>query len=254
MSGRTAQALAGLLLLQVLAWAPGQAQSQPTGASVPQVGNWLIYFGNQNFADNKFVWHNEVQYRNYNAIGQTEQLLLRTGVGHYLSENNNLLSVGYAYIFTNPLAFKPEGDFLADDLSFDEHRIWQQFITRQAHGRFYLLHRYRYEQRFFGERDFRTRFRYFLSLNVALSKPKIEARTFYLSAYNEVFVNGERADTRALFDRNRLYGALGYQISPATRVEVGLMRQSLASLQGSRTQFQVVFFNNLPFPQRRRLP
>lgn len=186
---------------------------------VPKTGNWLIYFGNQNFGNNKWVWHNEVQYRNYNLLGQKEQLLLRTGIGRYLSENNNILSAGYAYIDTNPLRFEGEIAFLDEDNSFGEHRLWQQFITRQRFGRFYLLHRYRYEQRFFDNNDFRTRFRYFLSFNIALNKPEIEPGTLLFSAYNEVFVNGERSDTRPFFDRNRLYAALGYQFTPFVRID-----------------------------------
>ncbi len=43
-------------------------------------GNWLIYFGDKKI-NNKWNWHHEVQYRNFNFIGDTEQLLLRTGLG-----------------------------------------------------------------------------------------------------------------------------------------------------------------------------
>ena len=42
-------------------------------------GNWLIYIGNKK-VNSKWNIHNEVQYRNYDAIGDLEQLLLRTGV------------------------------------------------------------------------------------------------------------------------------------------------------------------------------
>ncbi len=49
------------------------------------LGNWLIYIGNKKL-NSKWNIHNEVQYRNYNAIGDLEQLLIRTGVGYNLSE------------------------------------------------------------------------------------------------------------------------------------------------------------------------
>ena len=52
------------------------------------LGNWIIYFGNKNFKE-KLNWHHEVQYRNYDAVSDLEQLLLRTGLGLNLSENNN---------------------------------------------------------------------------------------------------------------------------------------------------------------------
>jgi phenylalanyl-tRNA synthetase beta subunit len=61
-------------------------------------GNWLIYIGNKK-VNSKWNVHNEVQYRNYDAIGDLEQLLLRTGVGYNLSENNHNLLLGYAQLF-----------------------------------------------------------------------------------------------------------------------------------------------------------
>ena len=62
-------------------------------------GNWLIYIGNKKL-NSKWNIHNEVQYRNYDAVGDLEQLLLRTGIGYNLSENNHNLLLGYGYIFS----------------------------------------------------------------------------------------------------------------------------------------------------------
>ena len=42
------------------------------------LGNWMIYLGNKEF-NSKWNLHHEVQYRNYNVIGDLEQLLLRAG-------------------------------------------------------------------------------------------------------------------------------------------------------------------------------
>lgn len=44
------------------------------------LGNWLIYFGDKKINE-KINLHHEVKYRNYNAIGDMEQLLLRSGIG-----------------------------------------------------------------------------------------------------------------------------------------------------------------------------
>ncbi len=68
-----------LLILFVAA----NAKAQKT-----DLGNWFIYSGNQKI-NTKWNWHNEVQYRNFNFAGDLEQLLLRTGLGYNLSENNN---------------------------------------------------------------------------------------------------------------------------------------------------------------------
>ena len=192
-------------------------------------GNWLIYIGNKKL-NNKWNIHNEVQYRNYNAFGDLEQLLLRTGVGYNLTENNNNLLVGYGYILSENYV----GD--ADEkISVNEHRIFQQFTTKQKVGRLKLSHRYRFEQRFV-EDDFKMRFRYFLNLQVPLSKKEKVANTYYLSAYNEIFLNTKTS----IFDRNRLYGGIGYHLNSAIRFEAGYMNQFFET--SSRDQFNVIAF------------
>ena len=197
-------------------------------------GNWFIYFGNQAI-NKKWNWHNEVQYRNYNFAGDTQQLLIRTGIGYNLTDNNNNLLLGYAYI--NSQNYVGDTD---DKIGNDENRIYQQFTTRQNFGRFYVQHRYRVEERFLKD-DFQMRFRYFLALNVPLNKPTMEDKAFYISAYNEIFINAESP----AFDRNRVYGALGYVINKNIKVEAGFMRQIQEN--SGRNQFQIVIYNNIPF-------
>lgn len=202
-------------------------------AQKSEVGNWLVYFGNQKI-NQKWNWHNEVQYRSFDFIGDTNQLLLRTGIGYNLSEDNNNFLVGYGFINTHK--YVGNSDQKTD---FNEHRIYQQFITRQNFGRFFLQHRYRIEERFLPE-DFQVRFRYFLGVNIPINKKTLEKNTLYFSGYNEIFINTESP----LFDRNRLYGAVGYYVNKYIKVEAGFMAQTLEN--SNRNQFQIVIFNNLP--------
>src|SRR5690606_799563 len=97
-------------------------------AQQSKVGNWFNYFGNQSINE-KWNWHNEIQYRNYNFAGDLEQLLLRTGIGYNLTENNNLL-LGYGFIHSQPYLSNTD-----QKSSFDEHRIFQQYINRHQWGR-----------------------------------------------------------------------------------------------------------------------
>jgi hypothetical protein len=198
-----------------------------------EIGNWFVYLGNQKI-NNKWNWHNEVQYRNYNFIGNTNQLLLRTGIGYNLTEDNNLL-IGYGFI--NTQKYLPNSDQKVDA---NEHRIYQQFITKQKTGKIFLQHRFRLEERFLPN-DFQLRLRYFLGINVPINKKTLEKNALYLSCYNEIFTNFEKP----LFDRNRLYGALGFVINKNFKVEAGIMAQTLE--KSNRNQFQIVVFNNLPF-------
>ncbi|TRX23093.1 DUF2490 domain-containing protein [Flavobacterium franklandianum] len=203
-------------------------------AQKTDVGNWFLYFGNQKI-NNRWNFHNEVQYRNYNFAGDLEQLLLRTGIGYNLSENNNNLLLGYAYIHSEPYIAGTD-----EKLNTNEHRIFQQFITKQQFGRVNFQHRYRFEQRFI-EDDFKMRARYFLSLNIPINKKAMDKNTIYASAYNEIFINTEGN----YFDRDRIYGGLGYCFSKSLKMELGVMSQ--IQQNSSRTQFQIMFFNSLPF-------
>ena len=196
------------------------------------LGNWIIYFGNKDFSE-KWNWHHEVQYRNYDAIGDLEQLLLRTGIGYNLTENNNNVLLGYGFIASEN--YIGDSD---DKVSINEHRIYQQFITKQSIGKVKLSHRYRFEQRFV-ENDFRMRFRYFLSLNIPILKnEEDEFDKWYLSSYNEIFLNTESS----IFDRNRLYGGLGFRLNKKIRFELGYMNQFFET--SSRDQLNIITFVN----------
>lgn len=197
------------------------------------VGNWFIYFGNQKI-NKKWSWYNEVQYRNFNFIGDVNQLLFRTGIGYNLSQDNDNILLGYGFIQSH--IYTTAGDKNVKP----EHRIFQQFLTKQNIQKFYVQHRYRIEERFFTN-DFKFRFRYFLSVNVPLNKKTLETNAVYLSAYNEIFLNAEKP----VFDRNRLYGGIGYCINKYLRFETGYMKQMFENEKQS--QFQIILFNNIPF-------
>jgi intein/homing endonuclease len=196
------------------------------------IGNWLIYFGNKKI-DSKWNWHHEVQYRNYNVAGDLEQLLLRTGIGFNITENNNNLLLGYGYIHSQNYTGNSD-----EKLNVNEHRVFQQFITRQSFFRVKLQHRYRFEQRWIEATDFRLRFRYFLAFNIAINNSDIVDNTWYGSVYNEIFIN----DDQVIFDRNRLYFGVGYNFNSTAKFELGYMNQFLNN--GKRDQINIITFIN----------
>jgi len=188
------------------------------------LGNWLIYIGSKKL-DNKWNIHHEVQYRNYNAIGDLEQLLLRTGVGKNLTDGNNNLLLGYGFIRSENYTYWD------NKIVINEHRIFQQFITKQSIGKLGIQHRYRFEQRFV-EDDFKLRFRYFFGISYPLTDQ------LYLSSYNEIFLN----TVQNAFDRHRLYGGLGYKLSDRIKIELGYMNQFL--INTNRDQINILGFFN----------
>jgi len=207
------------------------AMSFSAHAQDSNLGNWLIYIGNKKL-NSKWNIHNEIQYRNYNAIGDLEQLLLRTGVGHNLTENNNNILLGYGYILSKNYIEDTE-----DKVLVNEHRVFQQYTTKQSIGKVTLSHRYRFEQRFI-EDDFKLRLRYFLSLNIPFKQSTDSKSPMYFSAYNEIFLNTKRS----IFDRNRLYGGLGCKLNNNIKIELGYMNQFFETK--SRDQINIITFVN----------
>ena len=210
----------GILILGLVLPSLSHAQNS-------SLGNWLIYIGNKKL-NKKWNLHHEIQYRNYDAIEDLEQLLLRTGLGYTFKENKRNILLGYGYISSENYMGNT-----TDKNTVNEHRIFQQFSSEETLGKLKLSHRYRYEQRFV-EGDFKMRLRYFLGLKVPL-KIK-EKNNYYFSLYNEIFINTKSS----LYDRNRLYGGIGYKFSQGLRFETGYMNQLFKN--GSRDQVNLFCF------------
>ena len=188
-----------------------------------KIGAWYMYFYDATF--NKSPWgiQGDIQYRNWNIAGDLEQLLLRSGLTYQPVKANIKFTLGYGNIIT--------GAFGSNKSTISESRIYQEVLFPVNFGkRFYTNHRFRYEQRFIENLNFRTRYRYNLFLNVALNKPKMDKGTLYLALYNELFINGQRnignGNIVEFFDRNRSYIALGYVLKKGLKIQLGIMKQS----------------------------
>lgn len=200
-------------------------------AQESDLGNWLIYVGSKKL-NSKWNIHNEVQYRNYDVVGDLEQLLLRTGLGYNLSDQNHNLLLGYGYILSENYV-QP----LDEKMAVNEHRIFQQFTSKDRIGEVSITHRYRFEQRFIAE-DYKMRLRYFLSAKSPITKTDEGYTKAYISIYNEVFLNTKSA----VFDRNRFYMGLGYQLNEKIRLEAGYMNQLFEN--SSRDQLNLITLIN----------
>jgi hypothetical protein len=199
-----------------------------------QLGAWYMYFFDARSESSQWGVQGDLQYRNWDLLGDLEQLLLRGGLTWRPVTNDALLTLGYANITT--------GEFGSGNSTTNENRIYQEALLPQKIGtRVYLRHRFRYEQRWIDGQDFRTRFRYAIFANVPLNGDDLGEGAWYLSLYNEIFINGERdigeGRTVELFDRNRFYAAIGHSLSDRLKLQAGLMHQYTDAWD--KTQFQL---------------
>lgn len=215
--------------------------SNTISAQVEQgkTGAWYMYFFKHQFKNSQFGIQGDIQYRNWNLGGDLEQLLLRSGITFKPKNANILLTLGYGNITT--------GQFGDGTSTSAESRIYQEALMPQKLGnKLYFTHRFRYEQRFVENQDFRTRYRYNIFLNIPLNNVSMSDNTFYVALYNELFINGQTdiGDDREveLFDRNRTYLGLGYVLKPAMKFQLGWMNQKTVSW--GKGQLQLSFHHS----------
>ena len=210
--------------------------STPPPIDGDKLGAWYMYFFNTTFKQSQWGIQGDIQYRNWNLIGDLEQLLLRGGVTFKPKKTDVKFTLGYGNITT--------GGYGIDNYSKKyESRIYQEVLYPVKFGkRFYTNHRFRFEQRFVENQSFRTRYRYNLFINIPINKDSMKKNTIYLALYNELFINGQRdigSGSVELFDRNRLYVALGYVLKKGLKIQMGIMNQSTDNWSKNQFQFSL---------------
>lgn len=197
------------------------------------IGSWGMLF-NQTRLHNKWSLHSEVQFRSYEINPNTEQLLIRGGLNFH-ANHGLIFTAGYGWI-TN----YPDDEKVFKDQSVDENRIWEQVILKSNSGRVYFEHRYRFEQRWItssSKTNYKSRLRYLLRLTIPLNNKEVKKKTLFIGLYNEIFINL----TNAPFDRNRLYGALGYQVNSSTNIQLGYLLQTVGTRSKQYLQLALTF-------------
>ncbi len=213
----------------------------------PQSHGWIMYFGNHKFND-RWGLHTEYQWRragrdeSANVFQDWQQSLLRVGVDYY-AKNLTQWTAGYGWIKTFEYGDQPISH------SFNEHRIWEQFIVKNKVGRVDIQHRYRLEQRFVeqyklgtsGEYEqngyaFRNRIRYRFMVTVPLSRKELKDNTLFLSIYDEPFLGFGKGIGKNILDQNRLYGALGWRFNKDFNVQLGYLNQYVVKTDGIKAE------------------
>lgn len=199
-----------------------------------QLGAWYMYFFTHRFAESQWGVQGDFQYRSWDFGSDKEQLLARAGLTYTPKTANITFTLGYAH--------GSSGAFGESTETIAENRIYQDVLIPQKVGeRFLLTHRLRSEQRWVEDHNFRSRYRYNLSVNVPLNNTELLRNTIYVSLYNEIFINGQKhvGNGRSVeyFDRNRFFMGMGYGLRDNLRGQLGLIRQ--ATDQWAKNQLQV---------------
>ena len=209
------------LLLALLGGSVPVARAQTPAANPAQSwGSWFI--GTVQLPGGpgkKWAGYAEAQVRTNGLVKEYFYNELKAGVSYDIDPNFTVL-VGTGRYTTSDYR-----DLAAGPLNV-EKRLWEQLVLTQYTSRLKLEHRYRMEQRWLNFRDdstaFRQRLRYRLNAFYPLNKKTITAGTLFLSVYDEIFLNPKGP----VFERNRVYGGIGYQANAHIIMQLGFLNQA----------------------------
>ena len=205
----------------------------------------------------------------WNIFKEAQQQVFRPWIHYWAIPGAVRLSlspIGYwiTWTPTEETATFPNKDGVTTGQSvFPEFRICPQVTTFHTIGRAQFIQRYRYEFRYFGERraadnnlsDFSKGY-YFAPTDISnataangwygnnhygrlriqtrfqmpLNKPKMQDKTLYVNAWNELFITtGHHTPNVKLLNQNRFVAMLGYRFNGDVpiKVEAGVTLQTL---------------------------
>lgn len=162
----------------------------------------------------RFEAFNELQLRSQSFYKDHFYYEVKGGISYFINKNFSFLAGAGRYItYSDPGSFtKP--------ITGNEFRFWQQLTMNNYLEKIKFEHRYRVEQRWF-KTGYRNRFRYRLNAAVPIGHNKIEPRTPYVAAFNEIFLTNKAP----YFERNRVFVGGGYQINNYIGIQPGYVYQ-----------------------------
>lgn len=176
-----------------------------------RLGAWTVFNFQYAFSKKWGVW-GELQSRLNNPFYNIFYYEQKGGAWYNINEYFQVLG-GIGHYGTH-------GEDFSDGPTVREARFWQQLTINQYLDRLKFEHRYRIEQRWLN-REFNDRFRYRLNLAIPLNHNKMEAKTVFLSMFDEIFLTTQKPH----FLRNRFFIGAGYQINKEVSVLAGWINQ-----------------------------
>lgn len=224
-----------LLLLALLCSVSGMfAQQTDVPDAAPEktlestTGLWMGFYTKYRITE-KMFYYGEYHYRrrDYGSgfVGEMAQVYLRFGLTYLVNKNVELTGG-----VVTPLYWAPKyGPDKGIDKVVPQYRLWEQLLLVQQFNRLKLYHQFRFEQRWrrdYAEDspfDLTHRFRYRITAYYPLNKPKLMPKTFYLSFYEEIFMQAGKTVTYDHFEDNRVFLGVGYILNENIQVQAGYM-------------------------------
>lgn len=179
---------------------------------------WIPIKAQGHFTDN-ILWSMDMETRMIDDISEFGSQSVAPALGWKINENWSIWQ-----------GFKWEGKYdNASDTWGHEYRPYQQLSAVYKFGDFAIKSRTRFEERIFANGDdMSLRFRQQVRGEYALSD------SWFLAASEEMFVNANDTVARPDgFSQNRLYGGVGYKMTPNATLEMGYMRRWDNGFSGS---------------------
>jgi hypothetical protein len=195
------------------------ASASAQSLSDPNLHGWYSYIGDHPLGHSRFGLHLENQWRRHDLLTRWQQNLPRFGVTYRLNKNLQL-AAGYAWVTTYRYGASPIAR------PFPESRLWYDARFTHKRGRYTILNRARFENRWleFRPRDwqYENRIRHMLRVNRTIGN-----RGWYIGIYDEYFVPLAPERNPNPIDQNRIAAVIGKQLSPHFRLEAGYMHQAV---------------------------
>ena len=183
----------------------------------------------------------ELQARSNQFFNQFYYYETKGGISYDIAKNYTAL-LGAGRYYTDE-----EASF--NQAQITEFRMWQQLTVSSFLDRVKFEHRYRAEQRW-QNGIFRNRFRYRLNVAIPLNHSKIEAKTFFISIFDEIFLNNKAPH----FERNRFSAGLGYQFDKAMSLQIGWLNQYNFNLTSAGAKNNLALIFNYRINRKNRKP
>lgn len=189
-----------------------------------KLGSWYTYFGNHRISDKLSIVAGG-QLWAYEPVTNFNLLLVKVGLNYHINDKLKV-ELGYSFLDIDRSIQTIEGNHIF------ENRISEQIAFKHKLGNLPIDHRFRIEHRLFNLREGNSvqhRLRYRLGTKITLNE------ILFIRLHNETLALIDKE----FFSENRLYGALGINITKSSNLQLGYLHRYINDLNLHRLQVSV---------------